>query len=100
MPLKLPRPKLMRELDPGIRKAVERLQACGIETFESCDGSPGHAYPEPTVRFHGRPEAGWRALSVCLDNRFPISCLRRIWCVLDEDEPTGPYWEITFRRPC
>src|SRR6266540_3788315 len=40
----------------------ERLQTCGIETFESCEGGPGHAYPEPTIRFQGTPEAGWRAL--------------------------------------
>jgi hypothetical protein len=49
---------VLGKLDIGIRKAVECLQACGIETFESCEGSPGHSYPEPSVRFHGTPEAG------------------------------------------
>jgi hypothetical protein len=87
-------------LDPGIREAVERLQTEGIETFESCEEGPGHAYPEPTIRFYGRPEAGWRALAICFDYRLPVVCLRRIWDVLDTNQPTGPYWEITFRRPC
>ena len=61
-----PSPPVPGQLDRGIRKAVERLQACGIETFESCEGGPGHSYPEPTVRFYGTPEAGWRAVGVCL----------------------------------
>lgn len=87
-----------RGLDPGIRKAVERLQAEGIETFESCEGGPGHSFPEPTVRFYGTPEAGWRAVGVCLAFGLPISALRRVWYVLDSNEPTGPQWEIIFRK--
>jgi hypothetical protein len=43
-------------LDPGIRDVVAALDAEGIETFESCEGGDGHAFSEPTVRFHG--EAG------------------------------------------
>lgn len=35
-------------LDRGIVDAVKMLRDYGIETFESCDGSPGHAMPEPT----------------------------------------------------
>ncbi len=90
-----------RGLDAGIRKAVERLQECGIETFESCEGGARHSYPEPTIRFHGTPEAGWRAVGVCLAHGLPILFLRRVWCVLDSNEPNGPYWEIIFReRPC
>jgi hypothetical protein len=84
-------------LDAGIQKAVERLQLEGIETFESCEGGTGHSYAEPTIRFHGTPEAGWRALGVCLAYGLPILFLRRIWAVLDANEPTGPYWEIVFR---
>jgi hypothetical protein len=86
-------------LDPGIKKYMERLQDSGIETFESCEGGKGHAYPEPTIRFHGTPEAGWRALAACLAFGFPVLYLRRIWCILDGGEPNGPYWEVVFRRP-
>jgi len=85
------------KLDRGIEKAVMRLQACGIETFESCEGGLGHAYPEPTIRFHGTPEAGWRAVGICLAYGLPIMALRRVWDVLDGNEPVGPHWEITFR---
>src|SRR5579859_1751142 len=81
-------------LDPGIRKAVERLQASGIETFESCEGGPGHSFPEPTVRFHGTPEAGWRAVGICLAYGLPILFLRRVWYITDGNEPNGPQWEI------
>jgi hypothetical protein len=84
------------ELDPGIRKGVEILQAAGIETFESCEGGAGHAFPEPTIRFYGGPVAGWRAVAVCPNHRLPISALRRTWYVLDATEPTGPHWEVTF----
>jgi len=91
-------PPVPGQLDRGIRKAVEQLQANGIETFESCEGGPGHAYPEPTISFHGTPEAGWRAVAVCLAFGLPIMSLRRVWNVLDANEPTGPHWEITFRE--
>ena len=40
-------------LDRGIRK-VERLQNCGIETFESCEGGSDHAYPSASVGHLGR----------------------------------------------
>jgi hypothetical protein len=93
------------KLDPGIKKAVEILQANNIETFESCEGdwewAPGrgqHVFPEPTVRFYGTPEAGWRALAVCLAYGLSVSCLRRVWTVLDGNEPTGPDWEIVFKQ--
>jgi hypothetical protein len=86
------------KLDPGIQKAVRRLQTKGIETFESCEGGAGHAYPEPTIRFYGRPEAGWRALAACLGCDLPVSELRRVWPILDANEPNGPYWEVTFRH--
>jgi hypothetical protein len=95
---RLPSPPIPGRLDIGIQKAVERLQDCGIETFESCEGGPGHSYPEPTVRFYGTPEAGWRALGACLAVGLPIAALRRVWHVLDTNEPTGPHWEITFRE--
>lgn len=84
-------------LDPGIRDAVMRLRENGIETVESCEGGAGHAYPEPTIAFRGPPEAGWRALALCLAYGLPVKQLRRIWDVLDGHEPTGPFWEITLR---
>lgn len=82
-------------LDKGIRKYVETLSAAGIETFESCQGGAGHAYPEPTIRFHGGRGAGFRALAIAAEHNFPVASLRRTWTVL-EGEPTGPCWELTF----
>jgi hypothetical protein len=82
-------------LDPGIAAAVEALQAAGVETFESCEGGEGHAYPEPTVRFHGGQAEGFRALSAAMVVGLPVAKLRRVWPVLD-NEPTGPWWELTF----
>lgn len=86
----------MTELDPGIKRYVEVLQAAGVETFESCEGGSGHAYPEPTVRFHGERPEGYRALAVALQRGLPVYVLRRIWPI-DDGEPHGPYWELTFR---
>ena len=84
-------------LDPGIVEAVGLLRAQGIETFESCEGGPGHAYPEPTVRFHGEFYEGFRALAVALvaRDRLRVTQLRRVWPILDR-EPTGPCWELVF----
>lgn len=95
---RLPSAPVPGKLDPGIKRAVDVLRGGGIETFESCEGGEGHAFPEPTVRFYGGPGAGWRALAVCLNHALPISAVRRVWYVLDTNEPTGPHWEITFKE--
>jgi hypothetical protein len=84
-------------IDAGIIRAVEVLQAAQIETFESCEGGAGHAFTEPTVRFHGTPEVGWRALAACIASGLPILSLRRVW-YFENQEPTGPQWEISFLR--
>ena len=84
-------------LDQGITLMVDALRAAAIETFESCEGGPGHAYPEPTVRFHGDHAEGYRALAIAMRAGLPVKELRRVWPVND-GEPTGPWWELTFRR--
>lgn len=82
-------------LDPAISHAVEVLRAGGIETFESCQGGEGHAFHEPTIRFHGGPHEGFRALAVALARGLPVAEVRRYWQVVD-GEPCGPHWEMTF----
>ncbi len=70
----------------------------GSKPFESCQGGEGHSMPEPTVvRFHGERGEGVRALAVALQGDLPVADLRRYWSVID-GEPTGPYWELTFRQ--
>ena len=82
-------------LDPGIVSAVAVLVAGGVETFESCQGGLDHAFPEPTIRFHGHRDEGFRALAVALGAGLRVSALRRVWDVID-GEPTGPHWEMVF----
>ena len=88
----------LETLDPGIVGAVKLLRDAGIETFESCQGGPGHSYPEPTVSFHGQRGEGFRALAVTYQHRLPVNALRRTWSI-EDGEPSGPYWEITFSSP-
>jgi hypothetical protein len=57
------RTKYDPSLDAGIYDAVEVLRESDVETFESCEGGSGHAYPEPTVRLHGDQAEGLRALA-------------------------------------
>lgn len=90
--------KRERPIDPGIRKAVSVLRENGVETFESCQGGEGHAFPEPTIRFHGGHAEGFRALSIALQHGLMVSDLRRYWVILD-GEPVGPKWEMTFGVP-
>jgi hypothetical protein len=82
-------------LDPGIKREVEVLRAAGVETFESCQGGEGHAYPQPTVRFYGNRAEGMVALGAAIRAGLDVCDLRRVWPVID-GEPTGPWWEITF----
>lgn len=93
-------------LDPGIAPYVDLLVAAGIETFESCEGSEGHGFLEPTIRFYGDNSEGFRALAVAVQRELPVAELRRYWQVSKAGEPEGPHWELTFRsaapicRPC
>jgi hypothetical protein len=82
-------------LDPGISYAVKVLRDGGVETFESCEGGPGHAFLEPTIRFAGGKGAGFHALARALACGLPVFELRRYWQVID-GEPHGPHWEMTF----
>jgi len=85
-------------LDKGIEREVMFLNENGIETYESCEGGAGHAYLEPTIRFHGDRSEGFKALAIALQNDLKPSDLRRIWTIND-GEPVGPEWEITFYHP-
>jgi hypothetical protein len=85
-------------VDAGIKDAVLALRAGGVETFESCEGGPGHAFPEPTIRFHGGKAEGFRALSVALSSGLRVFELRRYYTVID-GEPVGPHWEMVFVNP-
>ena len=85
-------------LDEGISHAVIALRGGGVNTFESCEGGLNHAYPEPTVRFHGDISEGYRALDVAMKSGLNVAELRRVWPIL-EGEMTGPWWELTFTNP-
>lgn len=82
-------------LDRWIGYAVKVLRDVGIETYESCQGGPGHAFPDPTVRFHGTSTTGFTAFSVARDHGLPVYAVRRFWSITD-GELTGPSWEIVF----
>jgi hypothetical protein len=83
-------------LDPGIRHYVLILRKGGVETCQSCQGGPGHAYLEPTVDFLGGKGEGPRAFGVALSYGLPVSELRRVWSA-HQDELDGPIWQMTFR---
>ncbi|MGV9005348.1 MAG: hypothetical protein ACOH1H_01280 [Brevundimonas sp.] len=83
------------DMDPRIKPMVDALLVEGVETFESCQGGEGHAFPEPTIRLHGDRSEGLRALAIAQRKGLPVTALRRTWPVID-GEPTGPWWELTF----
>jgi hypothetical protein len=83
---------------PGLR-SLDVLDAAGIETFESCEGTEGHGPLEPTIRFYGDYSEGFRALAVAVQHELPVAELRRYWQVSRAGEPEGPHWELTFRTP-
>jgi len=70
-------------LDRGIRRYVIVLRREGVETFESCEGGQGHAFTEPTVRFHGNGAEGYRAFAAAMSNGLPVLSLRRYFQVTD-----------------
>lgn len=82
-------------LDGGISRYLNVLRSGGIETFESCDGSEGHAFHEPTIRFHGGSCEGFRALAVAREFGLPVAKLQRAYTI-EDGWPVGPHWEIVF----
>jgi hypothetical protein len=90
--------RLPDDLDPGIRSYVETLMKEGVETFESCEGGPGHSFPEPTIRFHGNTYEGYRAFTAAMNWGLPVLNLRRYYYV-EDGQLIVPSWEITFRYP-
>lgn len=82
-------------LDPGIRHYVLVLRSEGIETCQSCQGGPGHAYLEPTIEFYGAQEAGLRAVAAAIAHGLPVAELRREWSIRN-GEIDGPIWTVTF----
>jgi translation elongation factor EF-G len=90
-----PKEEFEPPLDEGIKVYVETLRAGGIETYESCQGGEGHSYLRPAVRFHGGKGEGFRALAIAQQHGFRVRRLNRMWSI-EDDEPTGPYWEMVF----
>lgn len=88
-------PDIDMEVDAGIRRAVLILRSQGIETMESCEGGPGHAFPDPTIKFHGSTWAGYRAFAIAMEHGLPVLHLRYTYGV-DGGQLSAPCWEMTF----
>jgi hypothetical protein len=84
-------------LDLGIVRVVATLRDAGIRTYESCEGGDGHSFRRPTVKLYGSQGEGWRALALCMDYGYPVLRFERTWD-MEDGEPSGPYWTITFRQ--
>ena len=94
--LELFAPVVNMEMDAGIRRYVLILRQGGIETFESCQGGPDHAFPDPTIKFHGNAGEGFKALAIAMTYDLPVLSVRLTWDFYD-GMPHGPWWEMTFR---
>jgi len=91
-------PETDMPLDKGVKRYVLALRAGGIETFESCEGGEGHAFPEPTVRFHGGVGEGFKAFGVAAQYGLPVSKVRLSYTVNEHSLLTGPWWEMVFTK--
>lgn len=90
-------PEVDLELDPGIRRAVLILRRDGVETFESCEGGKGHAFDEPTIKFHGNAWAGLKAVAIAMEHGLPVRRIQRVYGVTDS-QLQGPWWEMVFHQ--
>ena len=87
---------VLRAVDSGIRRFMRLMLAGDFETYESCEGGEGHSFVDPTIRFHGNRGEGFRAFAWLMAHGVEPESLRRFWQI-EDGEPTGPKWEITFR---
>lgn len=95
---KRPKRKGERPIDAGIASEVAILQENGVHTTESCQGGPGHTFPEPTVRFLGDRSEGFRVAAICIQYGLRLVAVRRYW-QMQFGELAGPFWEVTFYKP-
>jgi hypothetical protein len=97
------------QIDEEILPAVNILNDNGFVTIESCQGTEGHGYPEPTVRFEGTEFDLIRAYEVCFANKLCVLEVKRVYrkCTTLYDKrrhkEIGMGWEppineITFGR--
>lgn len=91
-------PDLLDMVDPGIRESVRILREHGIETTESCEGTRGHSYPEPTVCFTGTQAVGLKALAIALEYGLCPARLERVYSV-ENGEIMSTDWRLIFRHP-
>lgn len=91
-------PDWMTGLDPGITPAVRLLHGFGIDTFSSCDGSPGHGFRYPVVLFNGDDHAGLHAVWLLNSAGIRTSRLVRTW-TLAHDPGATPFWEVQVWLP-
>jgi hypothetical protein len=88
-------------LDLGIAHVVDLLQQrgapLGVGLVESCDASPGHCYPDPTVRIVGSPGAAWHAVAILLDHALPLRDLAQVWPIGPTGPSGPPVWDLRFR---
>ena len=56
-------------------------------------GGTGHAFPDPTIKFHGGAWAGYRAFAVAMEHG-----LLRMQQVhgMTNGQLEGPWWELVF----
>lgn len=83
-------------LDPGIRAAVLAMRAAGIDTFASCDGGEGHAWPEPGVRWRGPEWQRYVAARATSEAGYKVKEVRQVWYADEGTLRQEPLWEIIF----
>lgn len=96
----VPAPEPIPGLDAGIGAWVEILRQHGVETYESCEGGEGHAYPEPTIAFTRIAydlSDGFHAYAVAETFGLPVKDVRLAWSA-SKTGLVGPHWEIVFWR--
>jgi hypothetical protein len=91
-------PPFYTKLDEGIRFAVRVLHARGgIETCQSCEGGPGHAYDRPTIDLiaQGDDATGFAALAALQDYGLDVRDVSIVWNIKG-GLPYEKIWRITF----
>lgn len=86
------------KIDVGIRFAVRILHAAGIETCQSCEGGPGHAYDRPTIDLPaGNRADGFAALAALASYGLDVLDVAILWPVIS-GLPSERIWRITLRQ--
>lgn len=91
-------------LDEKIKEAVQILNKHGFRTFQSCQGTEGHFFQEPTIDFYGSEFDLIRAYDICRQYNLLVMKAKRVYMKspvyseVENGKDMGDVWQPPYNQ--